>query len=63
MAIANAYAKILAAGFDESETFTGWTIGAGIEHAFTDNLIGSLEYRCAYYGSKDIGELVNVDLD
>jgi outer membrane immunogenic protein len=63
VAIANAYAKIPATGANESETFTGWTLGAGIEHAFTDNLIGSLEYRYADYGSKDIGGLVDVDLD
>jgi len=34
-----------------SETLTGWTIGAGVEHAFTDHLITRLEYRYTDYGS------------
>ncbi|OQM74445.1 hypothetical protein BFN67_21985 [Pseudaminobacter manganicus] len=62
VAITNAYVKVPALGFDESKTFTGWTVGAGIEHAFTDNWLGSIEYRYADFGSETIGDVVDVDL-
>ena len=38
--------------YDESKTFLGRTVGAGIEHAFTDNWIGRFEYRYADFGSE-----------
>jgi len=31
-------------------TWTGWTIGGGLETAFTNNIIGRVEYRYADYG-------------
>ncbi len=34
-----------------SDTLTGWTVGAGVEHAFTDHLITRLEYRYTDYGT------------
>ncbi|MCK3777614.1 porin family protein [Ensifer sesbaniae] len=46
----------------EKETFNGWTIGAGVDYSFTDNVFGRAEYRYNDYGDKDIGG-VNVDLD
>lgn len=46
----------------QKETFNGWTIGAGVDYAFTDSLFGRAEYRYNDYGDKDIGG-VNVDLD
>jgi len=35
-----------------SETLNGWTIGAGIDYAFTDNIFGRLEYRYNDFGKK-----------
>lgn len=48
--------------FKEKETFNGWTVGAGIEHAFTDNLFGRAEYRYNDYGNKDY-DFGSLDLD
>jgi outer membrane immunogenic protein len=36
-----------------SDTYTGWTAGAGAEYAFTDSLTGRVEYRYTDFGSKD----------
>lgn len=46
-------------GFSESKTLTGWTAGAGVDYAATDNLILRLEYRYTDYGDKgyDFGGL------
>ncbi|MDR7221713.1 porin family protein [Aminobacter aminovorans] len=57
---ANTYVKMQA--YDESKTFLGWTAGAGIEHAFTDNWIGRFEYRYADFGSEAFPGGINIDL-
>jgi outer membrane immunogenic protein len=51
------------------ETHLGWTVGAGVEHAFTDRWIASVEYRYSDFGKKDIsvplfgpGTVANIDL-
>jgi outer membrane immunogenic protein len=50
-------------GFDEeTKTFNGYTVGAGLDYAFTNNIFGRVEYRYNDYGSKDILGL-DVDLD
>ena len=47
---------------DESESFTGWTIGAGAEYAFTNNWIGRAEYRFYDFGNETIGGIDDVDI-
>lgn len=36
------------------ESHVGWTVGAGIEHAFTDRWIARAEYRYSDFGSQDL---------
>jgi outer membrane immunogenic protein len=36
-----------------SRTFTGWTIGVGVDYALTDNLILGVDYSYADFGSHD----------
>jgi outer membrane immunogenic protein len=47
-----------------SELLTGWTIGGGVDQAFTKNLIGRVEYLYADYGHKDFtiapGDVYNI---
>ena len=48
----------------QSEVLTGWSIGGGIDQAFTKNLIGRIEYLYADYGHKDFavapGDIYNI---
>jgi len=44
---------------ENSETMVGWTAGAGLEYAVTDNLIARVEYRYADYGRKSQSPLFN----
>ena len=37
--------------FTYGETLTGWTLGAGVEHAFTQNWVARLDYRYSDFGS------------
>jgi len=34
--------------------YTGWTLGAGVEHAFTKNLTARLEYRYTNFGRQTV---------
>ncbi|KKX28072.1 outer membrane protein [Rhizobium sp. LC145] len=49
--------KLEGPGFDEDDTLHGWTLGAGLDYAFTDNVFGRLEYRYNDFGSGDLGGL------
>ncbi|MDR6756659.1 outer membrane immunogenic protein [Mycoplana sp. BE70] len=60
-AFTNAELRDRETGDSDKKTFNGWTIGAGLEHAFTDNLIGRAEYRYTDYGDKNLMG-VNTDL-
>lgn len=53
VAITHGYARM--AGAAVTQTFTGWTIAAGVEHAFGRNWTARAEYRYADYGSGTFG--------
>ncbi|MCX5520068.1 porin family protein [Kaistia defluvii] len=47
----------------DSQWHTGWTAGAGVEYAFTQNITGLLEYNYTDLGSQDyLGNTMRVDL-
>ncbi|MCX5520167.1 porin family protein [Kaistia defluvii] len=48
----------------DKQTLTGWTIGAGLEYAITNNVTAKVEYLYADLGSKDfdLGTPVSTDI-
>ncbi|MBP2536382.1 MULTISPECIES: outer membrane protein [Agrobacterium tumefaciens complex] len=38
----------------QEKTFSGYTIGAGLDYAFTDNMFSRIEYRYTDYGDKSL---------
>jgi outer membrane immunogenic protein len=52
--------------YSVSKTYTGWTLGAGIDYAMTDNILLRAEYRYADYGSErfeNIPSWINQSVD
>ncbi len=50
---------------EDSDTFTGWTVGAGFEYGFTPNITARVEYRYTDFVDSDFdfdGNDVNADL-
>ncbi|MBT1157136.1 porin family protein [Aminobacter anthyllidis] len=59
VAFAGADATVFTGGTpvqEYSDTLVGWTVGVGVEYAFTDNLTGRAEYRYSDYGDLDFSE-------
>jgi len=52
LALAN-FGLTSSAGYSDNSTGAGWTIGAGIEYAITQNLLGRVEYLYDHFGHKD----------
>jgi len=42
-------------GWSDGGTFTGWSVGGGVNHAFNNNVIAGLEVLYDDYGSKTYG--------
>jgi len=50
--------------FSDSKTFTGWTIGVGLDYGFTQNIIGRIEYRYTDFGDADFhNDIAGVEFD
>lgn len=47
---------------NDDDTLTGWTIGGGLDYAFTDNVFGRVEYRYNDFGSGTLGG-TDIDFD
>lgn len=43
-----------ATGGNDHKAFNGYTVGAGVDYKFTDNMFGRAEYRFNDYGSRSI---------
>ena len=55
------YADVPSLG-KKGNVFSGYTIGAGLDYAFNDNMFARIEYRYSDYGDKDL-QKINVEVD
>lgn len=53
----------LAGWVEERENFSGFTVGAGVDYAFSDNVFARAEYRYNKFGEKTVSSGNTVDLD
>jgi outer membrane immunogenic protein len=55
---------VISSAASDKQTLTGWTVGAGLEYAITDNITAKAEYLYTDLGSKDfdLGTPVSADL-
>ena len=59
----NGYIDIPMIPISLSDNMVGWTVGAGLEHAYDDNWIDRAEYRYADYGDfKVLGTSTETDV-
>lgn len=52
VAVAEVDQRLVGADGNFDATYTGWTLGLGVEHAVTDNMIFRAEYRYADFGTR-----------
>lgn len=55
LAFANMSTELSGGTYSDSQTHLGWTVGAGVQVAATDNMAIDVVYRYSDYGSKDYG--------
>lgn len=59
----NGYIEIPLAPLKVDDHMVGWTVGVGVEHAFTDNWTARAEYRYSDYGEfKPLGIATDIDV-
>jgi len=65
VAMAEAEFDAFALDVDDDETHWGWTIGGGMEHGFTENLTGRLEYLYASFDEEkyDLSPFGEVEME
>ena len=55
--------EVKSGGRNDAATHAGWTVGAGIEAAFTNNIIGRLEYRYTDLGENNFATKPRTNVD
>lgn len=63
VAFADVAQRLVGADDDFNTIYTGWTLGAGTEYAFTDNMILRAEYRHSDFGTRTFGGTISPPLD